>query len=487
MKFTAKEFKRSIAAILAFTMAFSSPVSTLAEYSAAEMPAAEYVYAGSPVSDQNAESGRTPEDEAEFAAETADSAAETVEIAAGDAEAMEAAEAVEADPAELSAKGDAANGATDENSGQKAGNGGAAESATFISRDADGMETIYGEGLSAELLAAGSTDYVEVVFLDDNKQTQLPVHAYALKGYPLTNPGVYSKGDLALKGWKNLENDEDWNIVTQVVPKDPSLTVLTLYAVYDEPTADVDGKTYGGLQLALADGAKKVSARVTLLRDVTDVNETLLINDRGLFTLDLNGHVISGNHKVSGKSPDNSLIKIDNSYQMTIIDSSADKTGRIENTCTDDPAAAAIHVTRGGFDLGSGEIKGENCAVRFEENAGSFSMSGGRLTAAKKDGTAISFHNTDQWISVRGGVFTGKVDMTLGKRTDIGFTGGSFDRAPDESLLKDSIVMYGSDAETPYEVVPETMEEECELKVIRGGREVWYNIRDLKGVFLKCP
>ena len=76
MKFTAKEFKRSIAVILAFTMAFSSPVSTLADYNAAELIYAETVSAGEEdlVAEETA-------GEADAAFSVTDGAADSVEAA----------------------------------------------------------------------------------------------------------------------------------------------------------------------------------------------------------------------------------------------------------------------------------------------------------------------------------------------------------------------------------------------------------------------
>ncbi|MDO4808580.1 MAG: InlB B-repeat-containing protein [Eubacteriales bacterium] len=81
MKFTAKEFKRSIAVILAFTMAFSSPVSTLADYNAAEMPAAELIYAETVSAGEEDLVAEETAGEADAAFSVTDGAADSVEAA----------------------------------------------------------------------------------------------------------------------------------------------------------------------------------------------------------------------------------------------------------------------------------------------------------------------------------------------------------------------------------------------------------------------
>ena len=136
MKFTAKEFKRSIAVILAFTMAFSSPVSTLADYNAAEMPAAELIYA------ETVSAG----EEDLVAEETAGEADAAFSVTDGAADSVEAAVAEEGEMT-----GEAAGAETE---------GGAPENILPDDRDAEA-------GSNVGSLGSGSFDFVPMENLPD--------------------------------------------------------------------------------------------------------------------------------------------------------------------------------------------------------------------------------------------------------------------------------------------------------------------------------
>ena len=162
------------------------------------------------------------------------------------------------------------------------------------------------------------------------------------------------------------------------------------------------GKQYFADFSAAVDAAKAATgSTLTLLRDVTHSGDSGIYIDGGTFTIDWNGHTLSG-------SPENYLMVITNSANVTLKDSSGNNTGGACQTGYGMAVHIAVgsegsvkiqggtyspNVTRSQRCYGSVQISGGvfanpqghgmNCAL--------FDLSGNHLSGMLADGTAFAY------------------------------------------------------------------------------------------------
>ena len=155
-------------------------------------------------------------------------------------------------------------------------------------------------------------------------------------------------------------------------------------------TLDTDaGKQYFADFSAAVEAAKAASgSTLTLLRDVTLTGDNLYI-DGGTFTIDWNGHTLSG-------SPGNNLMVITDSANVTLKDSSGSNTGGARHT----GLGGAVRIAVGSE--GSVNIQGGTYfpnVTRAERCYGSVRISGGVFENSKGHGQNCALYNASGSLS----------------------------------------------------------------------------------------
>lgn len=129
--------------------------------------------------------------------------------------------------------------------------------------------------------------------------------------------------------------------------------------VVDKEKAQVRiGDTYY-TTLANANANAKNGDTITVIKDVTGIPSTIYVSKE--LTIDLNGHLVQG-EKVANKSyPNGPIIKAyKDETKLTIIDSSEEKRGKIENTAA---SGSAVFADKGSVVINGGAFIGQDAAV----------------------------------------------------------------------------------------------------------------------------
>ena len=149
-------------------------------------------------------------------------------------------------------------------------------------------------------------------------------------------------------------------------------------------TLDTDaGKQYFANFSVALEAAKAASgSTLTLFQDVALTGEKNLYIDSGTFTIDWNGHTLSG-------SPGVDLLAISQSADVTLTDSSGNNTGGVRNTGYG--AAVSIAVRSGSVNIQGGTYSPN--VTRAERCYGSVSISGGVFENPKGYGQNCALYN----------------------------------------------------------------------------------------------
>jgi hypothetical protein len=139
-------------------------------------------------------------------------------------------------------------------------------------------------------------------------------------------------------------------------------------------------------------------------------DESIVLNTKGLLTLDLNNHKID--RALSSAVQNGEVIKVDNGSKLVIEDNSAEKQGKITGGFSSN-GAGGVQIVNGEVDLMSGSIdhnqaSGDGGAgVKLNKNESVFVMKGGKIsynTASGTNGGGISIYNGSA--SLLGGMIT---------------------------------------------------------------------------------
>ena len=183
--------------------------------------------------------------------------------------------------------------------------------------------------------------------------------------------------------------------------------------------AAIGEETYASLEEAIA--AADAGDTITVLTDIV-LTETIKVEAGKTVTLDLNGHVIDGTENVN--------IALMSYGDLTIKDSSDEKTGAIKAGKTSGKSGNAVNICGGTFTLESGSIYSVNNAILIDEEAAVINIKGGTITAepATSNSAAMYVSSTsDTEINISGGEIVGYNGILLWNNTTIDMTGGSIE------------------------------------------------------------
>ena len=158
-------------------------------------------------------------------------------------------------------------------------------------------------------------------------------------------------------------------------------------------TLTTGGKTYYYADLPAAlKAASDKGGTVTLLQDVENVSEMLVIEGNYPVTLDLNGK------KITGSGSQSTLLGVSNLSKVTICDSSESKAGQIKCTAS----GYAVYVSAG-------------CDLTIES---------GTFAGADSEQASYAVGVNDAKLIIKGGTFNSPVVIQTGGRAEI--SGGTF-------------------------------------------------------------
>lgn len=293
---------------------------------------------------------------------------------------------------------------------------------------------------------------VSVSYGDKISEPQKPsAEGYVFDGWWTENGAAGSRG-------------RQWNFAEDTVTAD-----VTLYAKWDEAAAEVrTGDTWTSYPTVEEAFEKAVNgSTVRLFRDAV-LSETQMIDHQ--ITLDLNGRTLSG--KV-----DTYLLQI-NKQDFILKDSSADQTGKLENTGADDYEAGVYSYaialmgdessgttytfTMAGDEKSAYTVSGYN-AIGAGAGYGVIRIQGGNVYSlgAKNDpyADAITWLDSKTVIDISGGYFTGNIDYagTGSPESEPSVTGGYYSSNSVNSYMKTGYgLLRNTDEETkeafPYKV-----------------------------------
>ena len=176
--------------------------------------------------------------------------------------------------------------------------------------------------------------------------------------------------------WLNVERDgsffftadEQTNVRTYYEYVNGDWVVATPYV---SVTDDAETRNFYMIKEAFNVAQIKKNATITLLRDLTNVSEVLSFSTQNTTcTLDLNGHVLSGNIE--------NMITVDApGCTFTITDNSTLKNGKISTT-----QSKAVYAKKGTVVLNNGTIESTGAYAIEGAAAGSITINGGYLAAA---------------------------------------------------------------------------------------------------------
>lgn len=290
---------------------------------------------------------------------------------------------------------------------------------------------------------------VSVSYGDKISEPQKPsAEGYVFDGWWTENGAAGSRG-------------RQWNFAEDTVTAD-----VTLYAKWDEAAAEVrTGDTWTSYPTVEEAFEKAGDGSTVILFKDAVLSETQMIDHQ--ITLDLNGRTLSG--KV-----DTYLLQI-NKKDFILKDSSADQTGRIENTGTDDYEAgvysyaialmgdessiAAYTFTMAGDENSAYTVSGYN-AIGAGAGYGVIRIRGGNVYSlgAKNDrhADAVTWLDPKTVIDITGGYFTGNIDYagTGSPESEPSVTGGYYSSDSVNSYMKTGYGLLRNTEEETKEAFP---------------------------------
>ena len=290
---------------------------------------------------------------------------------------------------------------------------------------------------------------VSVSYGDKISEPQKPsAEGYVFDGWWTENGAAGSRG-------------RQWNFAEDTVTAD-----VTLYAKWDEAAAEVrTGDTWTSYPTVEEAFEKAVNgSTVRLFKDAV-LSETQMINHQ--ITLDLNGRTLSG--KV-----DTYLLQI-NKQDFILKDSSANQTGKLENTGADDyeagvysyaialmgdeSSSAAYTFTMAGDKNSAYTVSGYN-AIGAGDGYDVIRIRGGNVYSlgAKNDpyADAITWLDSKTVIDISGGYFTGNIDYagTGSPESEPSVSGGYYSSNSVNSYMKTGYGLLRNTEEETKEAFP---------------------------------
>ena len=223
------------------------------------------------------------------------------------------------------------------------------------------------------------------------------------------------------------------------------------YTIYTVVDAEAKVDNVGYLTLADAITAANAGDTVTLLKDVT-LTETVHIYAGDKVTLDLNGKTIDFNPEVWVYGAANSgtaLLTVNFGGDLTITDSSADKSGTIDGSANVNDVYGAVMMTAKGDDaangtakltVNGGTLKGGYAAIAGNKDRDNTEIiiNGGKLFADISDtySTAAIEHPMNGKLTITGGTLEGMDGISLRSGTLL-ITGGTIIGTAPTSAFED--------------------------------------------------